>query len=154
MTREDLRDISTCWERSYTVCDVTVLKQNSESFYSWKDNSLCIQVHLFRTVNVVGKFMKINNSKVICQWDVLCLPACTRNMTTSQSSFFRKRPTQNMFNCVQLEAIFSIFRWCNRKKILSFIHINTGRSHFMRFLFVWFHFDMTWKFTPLFECMW
>lgn len=26
--------------------------------------------------------MTINNSKFICQWGILCLPAYTRNMTT------------------------------------------------------------------------
>ena len=115
MTREDLHDLSTCWEWRYAVCDVTFLKQYSELLQLEWELTL-LQVHLFCKVNVVGKFMTINNSKVIRQWDIPRLPAYTGNMTTSQSSVFRKRPTQNMFNCVQLEGNISICRWCNRKK--------------------------------------
>jgi hypothetical protein len=39
MTREELHDLSTCWQRSCAICDVTFLKQ--KSYYSWNDNSLC-----------------------------------------------------------------------------------------------------------------
>jgi len=31
---------------------------------------------------------------------------------------------------------------------------DTDTSCFMWFIFVWFHFKATWKFTPFFLCMW
>jgi len=32
--------------------------------------------------------------------------------------------------------------------------VNVSRSSFIWFLFAWFHFNTTWKFIPLFECVW
>ena len=73
--------------------------------------------------------MTFNNSEAIRHWEVLCLPEYTGKMTTV-FSFQEKAYTEYVQLCAIIRRFFC-FQMMEYEKILTFIQINTGGSHFI-----------------------